>query len=413
VSANLDQGTTALLARQPVLDEAGRVFGYELLYRVDASDGDTGPELDDLASARVLADAVIAVGLDALTGGHPAFIRLTRTLLVSDAWTLLPSTTMIVQLGPHIDADDLVVDACRRLREQGYGLCLDGFTERSDGDTLVPYATSIKVDVTIDAHAAASALRSAAAAGLTAIATHVDSLELAAEAHNAGYRIYQGSHFCAPRTFGATAMPARRLAYLNLLGALNRENLSVSELEEMVKHDAALTFRVLRLVNSAGSAVRGEVTSIRHALLLVGRDKIRKWATIWAMAGVNGSGTQEVVSVALLRARSCELIGNEMDVAENGAGHFLLGLCSLLDVMTGQAMEEALAEMPLDADIKAALQGVPNSARTVLDAVIAYEQGRWEEAEIGLERLGLTVAMQDIYADALKWARELSLSRPD
>ena len=116
-----------------------------------------------------------------------------------------------------------------------------------------------------------------------------------AAARTAGFTLFEGRYFCAPRTFTTTVMPTRRLAYLRLLEALGRENLTVAELEGLVKHDVSLSYRILRLVKSAAFAVHGEVTSIRHALLLVGRDIIRKWTSVWALAGLNDSGTQEAM----------------------------------------------------------------------------------------------------------------------
>jgi EAL and modified HD-GYP domain-containing signal transduction protein len=409
MSTNVDLRTTALLARQPILEESGEVFGYELLYRVDAEDTGGSEDVDDLASARVLADAVVSLGLDALTGGRPAFIKFTRALLVGDAWALLPPGVMTVELGSEVEADEHVLDACRRLRERECALCLDNFTLSANARLLLPFATSVKMDFRGSPAEAPAVIHAAASLGIPAIATHVDTPELSAAALAAGFRLFQGSAYCQPRTFEANALPARKLAYLNLLGALNRENLGVAELEELVKHDLSLSYRVLRLVNSAGYGTRGEVTSIRHALLLIGREVIRRWASVWAMAGLNNGGTPETVTVALLRARSCELVGAEMDKAEHGDGLFLLGLCSLLDVIVGRPMDQALEEMPIDAGIKAALLGSHNEARTVLDAVIAYEQGRWDDAEAALVSLGLGggIEMQDIYSDALRWAREL------
>ena len=137
------------------------------------------------------------------------------------------------------------------------------------------------------------------------------------------------------------ASSERGLAYLNLLRALNRDSLTVSELEELVKHDVSLSYRVLRLINSAAYGLKVEVTSIRQAIVLLGLDQMRKSATVWALAGANTSGSQEVVAVALMRARCCEIIGDELPGApgaDDGGGYFLLGLCSLLDAIIGKSM---------------------------------------------------------------------------
>jgi EAL and modified HD-GYP domain-containing signal transduction protein len=199
------------------------------------------------------------------------------------------------------------------------------------------------------------------------------------------------------------------VAYLGLLGALNREDLGIDELEDLIKHDVSLSYRVLRSTNSWLYGSRHEITSIRHALVFLGLDQIRKWASVWVLAGLNSSGTQETVSVALLRARCCELLGNTLVGPEEGASYFLLGLCSLLDVILGRPMADALADMPLAAAINDALLGTANQPRQVLDAVVAYEQAQWDDAALAIERLGLPVAtLPEIYADALRWARAMS-----
>ena len=400
------------LTRQPILDLNSQVFGYELLYRTDEDESvgvdSTG---SDQASSRVLADAVLGIGLDALTSGRPAFMKFSRNLLLSDAATLLPAASLVIQLDGDIAVDSAVIDACGRLHELGYALSLDDYTAGTDAEAaLLSYVKFASIDVLQtrieDRHALAARLQPL---GVQLIAKKVETAEVAAEVRALGYRLCQGYYFCQPTKLSSKRMPERRLAYLTLLNAVNRDNLTVKELEELVKHDVSLSYRVLRLVNSAAYGLRVEVTSIRQALVLLGFNQIRKSASVWALAGANGGGTQEVVSMALMRARCCELIGNELPNADEGAaGFFLLGLCSLLDVILSRSMEDALAEMPLPATVKEALLGTPNQPREALDAVIAYEQGEWDHASACLGRLGVKVTMPDVYADALRWARELS-----
>jgi EAL and modified HD-GYP domain-containing signal transduction protein len=141
----------------------------------------------------------------------------------------------------------------------------------------------------------------------------------------------------------------------------------------------SLSVRVLRSINSAAFGIGHEVTSLRHALVLLGVDQVRKWASVWAMAGVNSGGTPEMVSVALLRARSCEVIG-EASRASHAGELFLLGMCSTLDAILDQPMEQAIASLPLTPTVRDALLGTANELSTILDAVKAYEQGDWDRS---------------------------------
>jgi EAL and modified HD-GYP domain-containing signal transduction protein len=427
--ADYEQTSSVFITRQPILDLKNQVFGYELLYRTDPStaiDGDTDEDAvavenadspdtlesteSDHASSRVLADAVLALGLDALTSGLPAFVKFSRNLLLSDAATLLPAKSVVIELSGDIEVDGEVIDACSRLQDLGYAISLDDYTAGTDAEAaLLSYVKFARVDMlqtaADDRKALADRLQPL---GLQLIAKKIETAEMAAEVKALGYKLFQGYYFCKPTKVKAKGMPERRLAYLNLLSALNRENLTVSELEELVKHDVSLSVRVLRMINSAAYSLRHEVTSIRQALVLLGLDQIRKSASVWALAGANGGGTQEVVAIALLRARCCELVGAELPGAEDGGGFFLMGLCSLLDAIVGKPIEEAVADMPLPAPIKGALLGEKNNERMVLDAVVAYEQGEWDASTKLLKKLKLKVSLPDVYADALRWARELS-----
>lgn len=410
----VDSRDTVCVVRQPILDSSGRVFGYELVYREGETDSERDDsesgEAQDLARARVITDAVLSLGLENLTDGLPAFLTLTRELLLREAGTLLPPDSAVLELPEGLQADEDVVSACRRLHDLGYKLSLNGISHPTDEALLRPFAQFLRVDVTRLPAADRAGLPAAYGAHrIQLIATNVETFELARELQAAGYSFFQGYYFCKPDTVGAEALPGRRLAYLNLLTALNKPNVSINEIEDLVKHDLTLSYRVLRSINSAAFGLRREVTSIRQALVLLGIGQIQKWASVWAMAGLNSGGTSETVSMTIIRARCCELLGNRLLGDEAGAEYFLLGLCSLLDSMLRRPMADALAEVPVSPAIKAALLGEPNTPRLLLDAVIAYERGEWDLAEDAANQALFDPAMlPKAYADALRWARELS-----
>ena len=145
---------------------------------------------------------------------------------------------------------------------------------------------------------------------------------------------------------------------MRLLSELNRPNLTVLELEELIKQDASLSLKVLRCVNSAALPLRREVRSIHDAVVLLGIGPIRQWASVWALASLNTGGSPELATLALLRARSCELLARELAGVDT-AELFLVGLCSLLDAMLGRPMADALEHLPLSPAAKRTLLGEP------------------------------------------------------
>lgn len=406
MATGLDSRRTVSIARQPILDWKGQVFGHELLHR-RVSDAIEGA---DLTAARMLDDGVLSVGLDALTCGLPVFINLTRSLLLGGAGTLLPPAITVLELGSHDAIDDEILEVCRDLHKQGYSLALDDFRLESRTEALVSLARYAKVD--LRQTPASDWTRVAAeltARNIKLIAKNVDDAEVAAAALAAGFHLFQGHYFCRPATLMVTQLPTRRLAYLQLLAALNRENVSLDQVEDLVKHDLSLSYRVLRAVNSAAFGIQRDVTSIRDALVLLGAAQVRKWASVWAMAGLSGGDASGAVSVSLVRARCCEYFGEMMTRQSDARGFFLLGLCSLLDVILRRPMTVALESLPLPAPVRDALLGEENIAKTALDTIVHFERGEWDAAASAAERLGLSAdVLPDIYADAIRWARELS-----
>ena len=336
-------------------------------------------------------------------------MNVTRHMLLNELVTVLPPETIVVEVLETVGVDDEVIDACRRLRERGYTLALDDFTLETGAAALLPFARYVKVDVLNTPVEERRKIEKAMPAGIKLVAEKVESAQAFEDARALGYTLFQGYYFCRPTTFTGGALSARRLAYARLLTALNRPSISVNGIEDLIKHDASLTYRVLRCINSAAFGVRREIHSIRQALVLLGLDQVRKWASVWALAGLNGGSSAELVTIAILRARSCELVATDALGADDASEFFLLGLCSLLDAMLGQPMATAVAELPLSDNVRKALLGEQNTARHMLDAVIAHERGEWDEAA----RIAATVSISAdripiAYAEALKWARELT-----
>jgi EAL and modified HD-GYP domain-containing signal transduction protein len=405
---NLDSREGAYVARQPILDGGGQVFGYELLYRAGA-EAVSCQDPHDLAAARVLNDAVLTLGLDTLTGGRKAFINVTRHMLLNELVTVLSPDAVVIEVLENVGFDADVVAAVKRLKERGYAIALDDFAFDTGAGALLPYARYVKVDVLHSAVDERREIEKAIKTGTKLVAEKVETADSFNELRGQGYHYFQGYYFCKPTTFTGGLLSARRLAYARLLAALNKTNVSVNSIEDLVKHDASLTYRVLRCINSAAFGIRREIQSIRQALVLLGLDQVRKWASVWALAGLNGGATNELVTIAILRARSCEIVAGKVKGADDASEYFLLGLCSLLDAMLGQPMETAVAELPLSDTVRKALLGEENNARHILDAVIAHERGEWAEAA----QIAALISIPDdtlphAYADALKWARELT-----
>lgn len=396
------------VARQPILDARQQVFGYELLYRASAQSVNADDE-GVCRSARVIGDALLGIGFETLTDGRHAFINLDVNTLLADASGLLDPDQVVLEILETVQVNDDVLAMCESLKERGYAIALDDFVPGSSAEALLPVARFVKLDVlALDEPTLLATTKRLLKAGVTIVAEKVETAAAFNRAKAAGCSLFQGYYFCKPQTFSGKALPANQIAQIQLVAALNKPAVSLAVVEDLLKRDASLSYRVLRSVNSAGFGLRREIHSIREALLLLGLDQVRKWSSIWALAGLN-KGPSELVVMTVIRARCGELIGQALERPDNGASFFLLGLCSLLDVLLGHPMAQVVKDLPLDPEIEAALSGQDNEAKRVLDAIVDYEQGRWDTADATMAALGLpTDLLPESYADALIWARALT-----
>ena len=168
-----------------------------------------------------------------------------------------------------------------------------------------------------------------------------------------GFHLFQGYFFCRPSVVGTRGIAANRLALLQVVAALNDPAAELTDVEQLIARDVALSFRLLRYVNSAYFGLRGDVRSIGQALALLGLENVKRWATLSTLASIDNKPT-ELTLTALIRARFCELAGGQLGIA-TPAELFTLGLFSVIDGMMDAPMHDVVASLPLAEDMREAL----------------------------------------------------------
>ena len=399
------------LARQPIFDRQKNAVGYELLFRAPRGSHGAGVSIDQEGAA-LISEAVLAFGLDTLTHGRLAFIKVSRPLLLAGLPSGLPAHQVVIELPNDIDASREVREACVDLRRKGHRIALHHFVPNDDVAPLLPYADYIKSDVAGLTAVARQFTPADLEAGRVMVATGVETAEDFTVATALGCALFQGGFIGRPVMRVTNDIPANRLVYLRLLRALQSPDISPRELEDLIKPDASLVYRTLRAVNSAAFAQHNRVDSIRQALTLLGCATVRRWASLWAMTSFSSGVPDELVAMSTLRGRTCELVANA-DVSGTLGDGFLLGMCSLLDAILEVPMPHILAHLPLPEEADAALRGQDNRSRRLLDCVIAYEHGDWDHYMTLAARAGLGPnAVPSAYGQALKWFANLEIVNP-
>ena len=390
------------VARQPILDRKLKVFGYELLFRNGIEDHFTADP--DLAAFSTL-DSSLLFGLNTLCHNSRAFVNCTREILLKDLITLLPPSETVVEILETVEPDDLVLAACKRLKQAGYLIALDDFAPEDPRSVLCGDADIIKVDIRATClEERAGLIRRFGSPERRMLSEKVETIQEFHQAREMGFAYFQGYFFCKPELVMGREVPASRLRYLQLLEMVSRPELDLRELEKMLKQEAAICYRLLRYLNSPVFGFALEIKSVRHAMAILGERELRRWIRLVVTVGAAEQRCSELVLMGLTRARFCELLSTRL---KSNNDLFLMGLLSIMDAILEIDMNSLFAQLPVDPAIKAALLGQNSSLRPLYQLMLAQESGEWAHVtELG-SRLGLTdEEVGDAWWRALSWAQE-------
>jgi c-di-GMP-related signal transduction protein len=386
--------TDVLIARQPVYDLALRVVAYELV--IQRRDGSSA------AAEAETSSTISEIGLN-LVAGHPAYVPVSRAFLLEGYATTVPSERAFLEVGPDLQLDRAAQGTIEELVAAGYRLVLVDIEPGSDAEKLLPLAHVVGVDIRkFESGLLKGELARLRKYGATLLARGVethDDLELC---QSLGFDLLQGYFFCTPRVVSESGVVhVNKLARLQMLGELQRSDIDFDSLQEIISRDVALSYNLLRFINSAFFALPRRVESIRDALVLLGLMNVRKWATLMTLADADDK-PQELVVTAVVRARMCEMLARSYQ-HKDAEGFFTTGLFSVVDAMMDTSMVELLAQLPLSREIIEALLNYEGQKGRILRAVIAYERGAF--GELG-ELPPTRTPLADVYSEAVQWATD-------
>lgn len=396
------------VARQPIFDRKLNLYAYELLFRsgfsefFDCADG-------DLASSKTIMNSFLLLGMDSLTGGRTAFINFTRNLLLGEVATIFPREQLAVEILETIEPDDEVIAACRRLKKLGFTIVLDDFIFKPELQRFVDMADIIKLDFRISGVRERQALiNSLGHDRIRFLAEKIETRSEFEEAMTMGFSYFQGYFFARPEIVAGKDVPGYKLNYMQILREVHKPDADFGELEEIIKRDVSITYKLLRFINSAAFGFAKKIQSIKQAISLLGLKEFRKWVSLVALSGMGDDKPEELVLTSMSRARFCELIAPRIGMKDRSSDLFLTGMFSMIDAFIDQPMEEILNDLPLSEAIKTALLGGENVYRTALETAISYEKGDWDSLGILKKRLGLgEEEFPHIFQSSIQWASRI------
>lgn len=348
-------GPTVAIARQAILDNDRSVFGYELFDRSVAAELHTAS-----SDAQLLFNLLSMADNEALMQKKTLFINCTHDSLAGGHLELVAPDQIVLEIPAlpiaQVDQIQTRLPTLQAMHERGFRLAFDYSVLTRSYETWLPLASFIKFDVSVLKPASISSFVKLAQSKSSAqlIAEKVETAQQHEMLQELGVQLFQGYWFAKPVLVeGQTIRPAQAtiLQLINLV----RQQASTHEIEEVLKRDPTLSFNLLRFINSASFGLRTEVTSFKHAVMLLGLNKLFKWAALLLTTSQAGGVPPAVGSTAVVRGRLMELLAADTLAPEESDNAFVVGIFSLLDTLLGMPMPAALASLSLPETVTNAL----------------------------------------------------------
>lgn len=422
-----DDNRRVLIGRQPILDRDQKLLAYELLFSSGNITGEESVEMAETVEAAAGAadkvDAPILQGahhevpsVDETLGDYRGFIKVDSDFLFSDLIEELPRHLVVLEIFENLEPTPEVFARCRQLRELGFTLAVDEYFETMpEYQPLLALVDIIKVNLSrFDDEQLASAVQRLKPFGKQLLAVDVDTREQMALCRMLGFDLFQGYFFTKPQFLDSKKLSPSQLALMRLLGQL-MEDADTSVVEQTFKQEPGLSVNLLRLTNSAAGGLSSKVSSLRHAIAILGRRQLLRWIQLLLYTNSKDQGASNpLLQLAATRGRLMELLADRLHgkSRELSDQAFLAGILSLMPTLLGVPMEEILTQLPVARRVTQALSDYSGPLGELLLLVETTEQTDPLVAEALLQKLPTLHALNaqfigNCIAQAMAWANDL------
>ncbi|MBL4850996.1 MAG: HDOD domain-containing protein [Gammaproteobacteria bacterium] len=388
------------VGRQPIYNNQLDLVGYELLFRNNRNNQAVFNDPNE-ATSDVIINSCLEIGLNRLVGDRLAYINITRDFIVNRDELLLPKNNIVLEILEDIKCDDEVLTGLKDLKKKGYTIALDDFILNNDNEKFLLYADIIKLDIhDYDEQSLANAVTKIKQYNKKILAEKIENKDEYDVCVKLGFDQFQGYFLSKPQIIQGKKIAHNKLNLLRLLASLQNPNVTVFDQEEIISHDVALSYSLLRYINSSAFYLPKKIESIRQAVILLGHQNIKKWATMLSLGRLNDCPTPLLLT-SVIRARMCELLASELKYSQQNSC-FTAGLFSALDAIMSTNMEEIITHLPLSQEITLALLTKEGAIGNILKLSLAWEENNWHEQHIPTIAIN-KARMQELYLDAIEF----------
>ena len=396
-----------LLARQPIYNANKEVVGYELLFRENTDIPTTGVFDGNRATSRVLLSLFTESDITTITHGLPAYINFTAELLHNPP--IFEPDTMVIEVLEDICITEKVIASLKKLKEKGFTLALDDFVMDEKYSPILELVDIIKLELPeMDDAALTQTISSLKKYNAKILAEKIETPEMFNRCKELGCDMFQGYFLSKPEIIKGKKIAASKMAVLNLISEIQAPEIDMDGLTKIISRDPALSFKLLKLINSAAFKRSNTIDSIHRAVTLLGIDKIKSWASLLALSKLDDK-PESLHYTALVRALLCEKLAEYIQIDAKDR-FYTVGLLSCLDAFFDQQLNDVVKNISLDNAINEALLSFKGPAGLALHTCLNFEKSQWHKINWSeLSKYELTVKLiNEIYFEVTKLALEMS-----
>ncbi len=389
---------------QPILIKNGNTYGYELV------DSDRSVvEDDNTYSLTEFNRTLDALGLNDIRDNSRYFISFTKQLFNKSVLKNLPKDKFVIQIQASDRCTDEKLQLYKQLHSYGYSLSLSNVDSTNLTRELLALAEYCKF-APEGINGSEQALLIAANPNKTFIASDVSTTEQFETAQRRGFTLFQGYFFNSQViTKKEKDIEPLKANYFRLLQLTSTDNyVDFNEISEVISSDVALSYKLLRLLNSASVGLRTRASSILMAVTYLGEDNLKKWISVLALRGISNEKPLELVRMSLIRAHFGEFLAPSFKPPMDARHVFLTGLLSLLHIALDKTKEALLEEIPVADKIRESLLGNDGPYSELLEFFKDYEYSNWEGITRFSVKYGISCdSINDAYIKSVKWCNDL------
>ena len=372
-----------LLVRQAIYNRNMDVYAYDMMFENPKLNGEFDRKIEEKRIAFICNYGTL--GLHKFTNNKKAVINFTELSLFEDIPDLLGRENIIVEISQKLEFNKKVMKAISDLKEKGFTIA---FKWSNNNDIPVKLCNIVDIVVINFGNIENIGLIYSTFYRSKILITEIDNEDRYNLVKEKNIDYFVGEYFSKSTVINKKDISVRNSNRFNLIIQLLNDDINIDNIENIIKSDLSISYKLVRYLNSSTFGFMQQINSIRQAIILLGKDELRKWLTLIIVSDMQPKDQEEVTNNIIIRGRFCELVAENIIPSKKSMA-FMTGIFSELNKLMDMNMEEVVADMQVDREVKWALLGKEGILKDILELVIYYEKMDVKKVELHANKLNI------------------------